>query len=129
MKLDVLCLTQERGSLPLKIPTCLRRVGVMSWQLEDISVSSLQLLVCVAQSQALPLLHLGVLQVPRDANRTLRLKLFFFFFSRATPVAGGGSQARSQIGAVAASLRHSHSNMGMELRLRPTRQLTATPDP
>ena len=33
-------------------------------------------------------------------------------------------QARGQIGAVAASLRHSHSNTGSKPRLRPTPQLT-----
>jgi len=33
-----------------------------------------------------------------------------------------------QIGAVAASLRQSHSNLGSEPHLRPTPQLTATPD-
>ena len=40
---------------------------------------------------------------------------FFFFFGlflRATPSACGGSQVRGQIGAVAAGLRHSHSNAG-----------------
>ena len=45
---------------------------------------------------------------------------FFFFFSfcfRATPVAYGGSQARGQIGAVANSLHHSHSNTRSKLRL------------
>ena len=40
-----------------------------------------------------------------------------------------GSQARGQIGAVAAALCHSHSNVGSELHLRPTPQLMATPDP
>ena len=37
---------------------------------------------------------------------------FFFFFNlfRATPEVYGGSQARSQIEAIAASLHHSHSN-------------------
>ena len=35
----------------------------------------------------------------------------------------GGSQARGQIGAVAASLGQSHGNSGSELRLRPTPQL------
>ena len=59
---------------------------------------------------------------------------FFFFFvffpiSWAAPMAYGGSQARGGIGAVATSLRQSHSNVGPELRLRPTPQLTATPDP
>ena len=60
--------------------------------------------------------------------------VFFFFFclfafSRAAPVAYGGSQARDPIGAVAASLRHSHSNARSEPPLRPTPQLMATPDP
>ena len=41
----------------------------------------------------------------------------------------GGSQARGLIGAVAAGLRQSHSNVGSEPRLQPTPQLTATPDP
>jgi len=60
------------------------------------------------------------------------LLLFFlclFAFSRAAPVAYGGSQARGLIGAVAASLHQSHSNLGSELHLQPTPQLTATPDP
>ena len=55
--------------------------------------------------------------------------LFIFVFSRVAPVAYGGSQARGLIGAVAAGLRQSHSNTGSELHLRPTLQLTATPDP
>ena len=53
----------------------------------------------------------------------------FFAFSRAALKAYGGSQARGPVGAVDASLRHSHSNVGSEPRLRPTPQLTATPDP
>jgi len=44
-------------------------------------------------------------------------------------VAYGGSQARGLIRAVAINLRHSHSNSGSEPHLRPTPQLTATPDP
>ena len=57
--------------------------------------------------------------------------LFFslFAFSRAAPAAHGGSQARGLIRAVAAGLYQSHSNAGSEPRLRPTPQLTATPDP
>ena len=56
--------------------------------------------------------------------------LFFIFcLFRATPEAYGGSQARGQIGAVAASLHHSHSNTGSELYLQPTPQLVATLDP
>ena len=35
---------------------------------------------------------------------------FVFCLFRATPTAHGGSQARGQVGVVAASLRHSHSN-------------------
>ena len=52
-----------------------------------------------------------------------------FFLFRATLEAYGGSQPRGQIGAVAASLRQSHSNTGFELCLQPTPQLTAMPDP
>ena len=37
-----------------------------------------------------------------------------FFFSGAAPVAYGGSQAKSRIGAAAASLHHSHSHAGSE---------------
>ena len=59
--------------------------------------------------------------------------LFIYFglfaISKAGPAAYGGSQARGQIGAVATSLRQSHSNAGSELRLRPIPQLTAMPDP
>ena len=53
--------------------------------------------------------------------------LFYFLsfcLSRAAPVAYGGSQARGAIGAVAASLHHSHSNAGSE-----PRHLTARLDP
>ena len=60
---------------------------------------------------------------------------FFVFFvvvvvaiSWAAPAAHGDPQARGRIGAVATSLRQSHSNAGSEPRLRPTPQLTATPD-
>ena len=65
-----------------------------------------------------------------------RLTYFYFVVSiifcgcclsfRATLVAYGGSQARSQIGAVAAGLSHSHSNAGSEPHLPPPPQLTAT---
>ena len=54
---------------------------------------------------------------------------FFFLLFRATPVAQGGPQAKDPIRATAASLHHSHSNARPELHLRPTPQLTATPDP
>ena len=42
------------------------------------------------------------------------LHMIFFFFFRATLAAYGGSQARGQIGAIAAGLHHSHSNSGSE---------------
>jgi len=54
---------------------------------------------------------------------------FFFSLFRATPVAYEGSQARGQMGAIAALLHHSHSNLGSELHLRSRPQLTAMPDP
>ena len=52
-----------------------------------------------------------------------------FFFFRAASVAHGVSQARGLIGATAAGLRHSHSNMRSKLHLRLTPQLTATLGP
>ena len=57
--------------------------------------------------------------------------IYFYLFCLfgAAPLAYGGSQARGWIGAVAASLRHSHSNMGSELCLPPTPQLRVTLDP
>ena len=54
---------------------------------------------------------------------------FVFCLFRAAPAAYGSSQARGLIGAVAAGLRHSHSNDRSKPHLRPTPQLTATPDP
>ena len=60
---------------------------------------------------------------------TFSLSFFCLFaISWAAPVAYGGSQARDLIGAVATSLRQSHSNAGTELCLQPTPQLMATPD-
>ena len=52
-----------------------------------------------------------------------------FCLFRATPAAHGGSQARGPIGAEAAGLSHSHSNVRSEPHLRPTPQLTAMLDP
>ena len=52
--------------------------------------------------------------------------LFIFVFCpfRVIPAAYGDSQARGLIGAVAASLHHSHSNKGSKPCLQPTPQLT-----
>ena len=57
--------------------------------------------------------------------------IYFFIFClfRAIPMAFGGSQARGRIRTVAAGLHHSHSNARSELRLQPTPQPTAMPDP
>ena len=73
---------------------------------------------------------------PLGYQGTLKLNILFylfifglFVFSRATPKAYGGSHARGLIRAVAASLRHSHSNQRSEPCLQPTPQLMAMPDP
>ena len=48
----------------------------------------------------------------------MHLYLFIYFLLfRATPAAGGGSQARGRIRATAAGLHHSHSRRGSEPRL------------
>ena len=54
---------------------------------------------------------------------------YFFAISWAAAEAYGVSQARRLNEAVAASLHQSCSNAGSKLCLRPTPQLTATPDP
>ena len=54
------------------------------------------------------------------------MRITSFFFFRAAPKAYGGSQPRGLIGAIAAHLYHSHSDLGSKLCLRPTPQLTAT---
>ena len=53
----------------------------------------------------------------------------FFCLFGATPAAYEGSQARGQIGAAAASLHHSYSNVGFEPHLWPMSQLMAMLDP
>ena len=57
------------------------------------------------------------------------LKKFFFCLFRAVPTTYGSSLARSQVGAAASGLCHSHSNMGPEPCLQPTPQLMEMPDP
>ena len=52
-----------------------------------------------------------------------------FCLFRTAPSAYGGSQERGLIGATAAGLCCSHSSTISELHLRPTPQITATPDP
>jgi len=98
-----------------------------SWQchiLNPLSEARDQTCILVVTSQVLNLLSYSC---------PLAFVFFFFFFflvfSRAAFAAYGGSQARGLIGAIAASLYHSHSHVGSELPLRPTPQLMATPDP
>ena len=60
--------------------------------------------------------------------RILYSILFFFFWSLSGHSRDyGGSQAMSQIGAIAADLCQSHSSVGSELRVTP--QLMAMTDP
>ena len=54
---------------------------------------------------------------------------YYYYFFRATPATCGGSQARGPIGAVAAGLCQSHSNLESEPCLRSTPQLMAMSDP
>ena len=54
--------------------------------------------------------------------------LFFYLF-RAAPTAYRSSQARGRIGGAAASLHHSHSNVGSEPNLWPTLLFATTLDP
>ena len=49
--------------------------------------------------------------------------MLWFCLFRVSPAAYGGSQARGPIGAVAASLRHGHSNTGSKPCLRTAPQL------
>ena len=63
----------------------------------------------------------------------LKIPFFFFFcllvFLGPHPRHMEVPRLRGLIGAVAASLHHSHSNAGSEPCLKPTPQLAATPDP
>ena len=60
---------------------------------------------------------------------THMLDIYLLSFFRATHAASGSSQARGQIGVIAARLHHSHRNTGSEPCLRSTPQLLAMPDP
>ena len=57
------------------------------------------------------------------------LFVLLFCLFRGIPMAQGSSQARSQIGATAANLHHSHSYKGSEPHLQLMPQLTAMSDP
>ena len=62
-------------------------------------------------------------------NIEVNIIILFYLLFRAPPETYGGPQASGSIGATAAGLHHSHSNIGTKLRLRPTPQLIATLDP
>ena len=62
---------------------------------------------CISQNPT------GSMMKPMDSQENIFI-FIFFVFSRAALVAYGGSQARGLIGAVAAGLHHSHSNLGSE---------------
>ena len=62
-------------------------------------------------------------------NSPLFYFIFYFCLFRDSPEAYGCSQVRAQAGAAAAGLHHSLSSAGSGLRLRPTPQLLAMPDP
>ena len=59
----------------------------------------------------------------------LLLLLLVFCLLSAAPTTYAGPQVRGQIGPIAASLHHSHSNAGSKSCLQPTPQLTETTDP
>ena len=68
-------------------------------------------------------------RVGEEVYRALFILFLYFCLFRAVPKAHGCSQARNQIGTVAASLLHSHSNARSEQSLPPTPQFTATRGP
>ena len=74
---------------------------------------------------------LGVRKIFWAYIEVLQKNFLFGFlpFLGPLPAANGGSQARDLIGTADASLCQSHSNTGYKLRLRPTPQLLAIPDP
>ena len=57
---------------------------------------------------------------PITVHAWISFLFFFVLLFRATLVAYGGTQARALIGAIAASLHHSHSNAGSETHWQPT---------
>ena len=78
--------------------------------------------ICGQMFSILLIIYIGVGLL----DHMITLFNFFCLLFRATSMAYGGSQARSQIGAVAASLHHSHSNPGSKPYLQSTPQLMAT---
>ena len=104
------------------------------WELptSDTSIYELYILIYLTEPSCKVGIIISVGQrapVPRLFLTYIILAIFFFCYFRAAPTAYGDFQARGQIEAVAASLHHSHSNMGSELHLQPIPQLTAVLNP
>ena len=74
------------------------------------------------------IIKVNILKISHLKDYSITFFIFFSFF-RATPMAYGGSQTRSRIGATPAGLHHSHSNAGSEPRLQLMPQPAAMPDP
>ena len=72
--------------------------------------SSLRFLTWVKSSVSKCFWHSSLLCKTGTDHSLMTCDIFFLSFLRATPLAHGGSQARSQIRATAAGLHHSHSN-------------------
>ena len=106
---------------------CVYTYGLKSMQMNFIRQPSLCLLFCL-----LLRLHLSKYHLLSDRGYQITgfvTFFFFFYLFRAIPTAWGSSQSRGHSGAAAASLCHSHSNMGSEPCWRPTSQLMAMQDP
>ena len=73
--------------------------------------------------------HLPAPCCKETSDLALLSTFFFFLLFRAIPATCGSSQARGWIGAAAAGLSHSHSNMGSKSCLQLTPQLIVMPDP
>ena len=86
----------------------------------DMCISLIVVILSQYKCVSHQVVHLQIYQI---------LCYFILLLFRAAPAAYGGSQARGQIGAIAASLHHSHSNAESKARLRPTSQPMTMPDP
>ena len=124
--------------MPQQMPdqSCICNLHNGSWQHQILNpLSKARDQTCVLMDTSQIHFHWAMMRTPQKFH-FIYLFLFFiiifflsFVFSKSAPMAYGSSQARGQIGAVAAGLRQSDSNTGSEPRLQPTPQLTATQDP
>ena len=65
----------------------------------------------------------------RELSGVSFILFIYFCIFRDAPMGYSGFQARDPIRAVAVALHYSHSKVESELRLRPTPQLIAMPNP